>query len=106
MHEADQWEATFKLTGWRQRSYPIRITIGGLEVYRGNTPKSLGYVTLPLKPAADRTLKIELTDASANRDAYQLSELTAKENTSTGADRVGAHTLSIVEAEFYEPLPQ
>lgn len=96
-------EAEFKFTGWRQRSDPIRITIDGTELYRGDTPKSLGYVALALKPATGRRLKIELTDSSANQDAYQLSELAAKENASTGADRVGSRTLSIVEAEFYEP---
>ena len=94
-----------KLTGWRQRSYPIRITLGGTEVYRGSTPKSLGYVTLALKPATGRTLKIELLEGSANKDAFGITELAnQKENASTGADRIGANTLSIVEAEFYEAV--
>ena len=98
-------EATMKLTGWRQRSYPIRITLGGTEVYRGSTPKSLGYVTLALKPATGRTLKIELLEGSANKDAFGITELAnQKENASTGADRIGANTLSIVEAEFYEAV--
>lgn len=97
-------EATFKFTGWRQRTYPIRITVGGTEVFRGSTPKSLGYVTLPLTPAVGRTVRVELLDASANKDAFAISEVSQKENASTGADRVGNKTLSIVEAEFYEAI--
>lgn len=98
-------EATLKLTGWRQRSYPIRITLDGTEVFRGLTPKGLGYVTLPLKPTTGRTLRIELMDASSSKDAFNIVELgNQKENASTGADRVGLTTLSIVEAEFYEDV--
>ena len=96
-------EITLKLTGWRQRSYPIRITVDGQDVFRGPTPRGLGYVTLALKPVEGRTLKIELIDASANKDAFNLVELgNQKENASTGADKIGSGTLSIVEAEFYE----
>ncbi|PTX98579.1 sugar-binding domain-containing protein [Opitutus sp. ER46] len=95
-------ETTLKLTGWRQRSYAIRITVDGTEVFRGDTPKTLGYVTLPLKPAPGRRLKLELLAAGTNKEAFALSEMARKENASTGADRLGANTLSIIEAEFYE----
>ncbi len=99
-------EATFRLTGWRQRSYPIRITLDGREIFRGPTPKGLGYVTLALQPATGRTLRIELVDTSANKDAFNIVELgNQKENASTGADKIGGGTLSIVEAEFYEAVP-
>src|SRR5438093_889858 len=43
-------EVVLKLGGWRQKSYPLRITVDGKEAWSGVTPKSLGYVTLPLKP--------------------------------------------------------
>lgn len=96
-------EATFKLTGWRQRSYSIRITVDDSEVFTGLTPKGLGYVTLPLKPVKGTSLKIALFDEGANEDAFNIVELgDKKENASTGADKVGNKTLSIVEAEFYE----
>jgi hypothetical protein len=98
-------EAVLKLTGWRQKSYPLRITLDGNEVFRGATPKTLGYVTLPLKPSTGKTLKIELMDAATSQDAFNIVELSsAKENASTGADRVGPGTLSIVEAEFYQAI--
>ncbi|HEX2854544.1 MAG TPA: DUF4982 domain-containing protein [Opitutaceae bacterium] len=98
-------EVTMKLTGWRQRSYPVRITVDGEEVFNGLTPRGLGYVTLPLKPHTGRSLKIELVDTAANRDAFNIVELgNQKENASTGADRLKPGTLSIVEAEFYETI--
>jgi beta-galactosidase len=43
-------EVVLKLIGWRLRSYPLRITMDGVTVYEGVPAKSLGYVTLPLKP--------------------------------------------------------
>ncbi len=99
-------ELTMRLTGWRQRSYPIVITVDGQEVFNGLTPRGLGYVTLPLKPVTGRTLKIQLVDTAANKDAFNIVELgNQKENASTGADKLGAGTLSIIEAEFYEPAP-
>lgn len=97
-------EATFKLSGWRQRSYSIRILVDGKEVFRGMTPKGLGYVTLPLKPVKGSRVRVELLGAGTNEDAFKMEELNNKENASTGADRVGNRTLSIVEAEFYEAV--
>ena len=43
-------ECVIKLTGWRTKSYPIRILADGKEVYKGNTAQSLGYITIPLEP--------------------------------------------------------
>ena len=95
-------EVTMKLSGWRQRSYPIRITVDGQEVYRGQTPLSLGYVTLPLKPVTGKTLRVELVDAASVRDGFNITELANQANASTGDERQGRGTLSIVEIELYE----
>ena len=35
-----------KLTGWRQRSYPLEVYAGEHLIWSGNTEKSLGYVHL------------------------------------------------------------
>lgn len=100
---AELTEVVLKLSGWRQRSYSIRITVDEKEAFTGMTPKGLGYVTLPLKPVKGSRVKIALFDESANQDAFNIVELgNKKENASTGADKVGNRTLSIVEAEFYE----
>lgn len=100
--EATPNEVALKLRGWRERSYPLRITVDGREVFRGATPRSLGYVTLPLRSASGRTLKIELIAAATTRDGYNITELANPQNASTGAELTGNGTLGIVEFECYE----
>jgi beta-galactosidase len=95
-------EVTMKLSGWRQRSYPLRIMVDGQEVYRGRTPLSLGYVTLPLKPVTGKIVKVELVDAAQVGDGFNFTELQNQANASTGDERQGRGTLSIVEIELYE----
>jgi beta-galactosidase len=95
-------EVTMKLSGWRQRSYPIRITVDGQEVYRGQTPRSLGYVTLPLKPVRGKIVTVELVDTASARDAFNITELENQQNATTGDERQGSGTLSLVEIELYE----
>src|SRR5262249_34826760 len=72
---AQPTEVVIKLTSWRQRSYPLRITVDGEEVYRGATPRSLGYVTLPLKPVTGKSLKIELIKSAETREGFNITEL-------------------------------
>jgi hypothetical protein len=95
-------EVVLKLIGWRQRSYPLRISVEGREVFHGITPRSLGYVILPLQPAAGRNLKIELADAAEARDGFNITELENPQNAATGDERAGGGTLGIVEFECYE----
>lgn len=95
-------EVTMKLSGWRQRSYPLRLTVEGQEVYRGRTPVSLGYVTLSLKPVTGKTVKVELMDAAQVGDGFNFTELQNQANASTGDEKQGRGTLSIVEIELYE----
>jgi beta-galactosidase len=100
--EARPNEVTLKLNGWRQRSYPLRITMDGEEVYRGVTPRSLGYVTLPLKPVKGRSMKIELISSASVRDGFNITEVENQQNTATGGENAGNGTLGIVEFECYE----
>ncbi|MEY4388027.1 MAG: hypothetical protein RLY20_3310, partial [Verrucomicrobiota bacterium] len=58
-HKVTPSEVTLKLRGWRERTYPLRISVDGQEVFCGVTPRSLGYVTLPLKPVSGQALKVE-----------------------------------------------
>jgi beta-galactosidase len=95
-------EATFKLAGWRERSYPVRISVDGQEVFNGSTPKSFGYVTLPLKPVKGRIVRIELLAAASDNDSLKLVEVANQAITDTGANRTSKSVLAIVEAEFYE----
>jgi len=97
-------EAVIKLPGWRQRSYPIRITVDGQEVFSGETPKSLGYVTLPFKPVTGCTVRIELIGSSKDKDEFKLVEVANQAVADTGANRLPNGVLSIIEIEFYEAV--
>ena len=99
-------EATFKLSGWRERSYPVRISVDGTEVFKGNTPKGYGYVTLPLKPVRGSTVKVELVGIASEGDSLKLVEVANQAIADTGANRTSTGVLSIVEAEFYEAAPK
>jgi hypothetical protein len=91
-----------KLGGWRSKAYPLRAVVGGKEAWIGTTPKSLGYVTLPLKPTAGKTVRIELIGAVDDKDGFGLVEVTGKKLADT-ADTGVRGALEIVEAEIYEP---
>lgn len=104
--EAQPVEVSIKLSAWRQRSYPLRITLDGREVFRGSTPRSLGYVTLPLAPARGRSLKIELLRAAEVREGFNITEVENQQNASTGGERTGSGTLAIVECDINEAAPQ
>ena len=91
---------TLKLTGWRNRTYPLRLTIDGQTVWQGLTPRSLGYVTLNFPATTGRSLKIELTAPFQEGDGFsRITELAGAPEAKT-TDGKGA--LSIVETEIYE----
>jgi hypothetical protein len=95
-------EITMKLRGWRERSYPLRITVEGREVFTGTTPRSLGYVTIPLKPVTGRTLKLELVGTTRSVDGFNITELENSQDDTTGDTRARNGSLGIVEFECYE----
>lgn len=95
-------EVTLKLGGWRSKSYPLRVTVDGKEAWSGRTAKSLGYVTLPLKPTQGKSVRIALVGAIEDKDAFGLVEVTGKKLEDTKGS--GKGTLEVVEAEIYEPL--
>ena len=92
-----------KLGSWRSKSYPLRITVDGQEVYLGKTPKSLGYATLPLKPVHGTAVRIELVGAVDEKDGFGMVEVTGKKLPDTIASSVRG-ALEIIEAEIYGPL--
>lgn len=95
-------QITLKLGGWRERQYPLRITVDGTEVWRGLTQRSLGYVTLPLKARRGQFVSIELTGEAQGGAATANTEVANQKIVDTGAARLGRGVLSIVEAEFYK----
>ena len=98
-------EVVLKVMGWRTRSYPIRITVDGEEVFRGDTPVSLGYVHLPLRPVHGSHLRIELTAPAYGQGGINLTELAnPRDAAATGVGLDNSAILSIAEVEIY-PAP-
>ncbi|QGZ42614.1 beta-galactosidase/beta-glucuronidase [Pseudoduganella flava] len=94
-------EMTLKLAGWRERSYPLRVFVDGEQVWSGSTPKSLGYVTLPLAPRRGSTVRVELNGEADEANAIRLTEVANQAIADTGANQTPKGVLSIVEIEFY-----
>jgi len=98
-------QVCLKLVGWRTQSYPIQITVDNKVVYSGNTPRSLGYVTFTFAPTLGKSIKIELTGAATNRDAFgNIVEIAGAPDPQSAANKGGKTTLGIVEAEFYSSI--
>ena len=102
-----------KLTGWRQRSYPIEIFAGKQLIWKGNTEKSLGYIHLNIEhPILTDEITIRLKGAAQEGDAFgqivevvepkagELDLFKAKDGDKT------RNELRIVEIEFLETLQQ
>ena len=100
-----------KLTGWRQRSYPLEIFAGKQLIWKGNTDKSLGYVHLTVEhPVLSDEITIRLKGAAQESDAFgqivevvepkagELDLFKAKDGEKT------RNELRIVEVEFLETL--
>ncbi|WP_321518898.1 sugar-binding domain-containing protein [uncultured Bacteroides sp.] len=93
-------ELVFKMNSWRNKSYPIRITIDGKEVFKGDTEKSLGYITIPIVPTCGQFVKVELIGKNKEQDAFNLVEITGKKEIKE-QDKSGKQ-LGIVEVEVYK----
>lgn len=94
-----------KLSGWRSRSYPIEILADKKVVWKGNTPQSLGYVTVNFKPASCSSVTIRLTGAGTEKDAYQnMIELNGNKELDGFKDPKDLKTngqLRLIEVELY-----
>lgn len=101
-HPAQLSEIVLKLTGWRERRYPLKVYVDGQEVWNGTTPTNLGYATLALKPVKGQAVRIVLAGAAQEGGGATLTEVANQANTATGTKGVSTAVLSIVEAEFYE----
>lgn len=100
-------QVVLKLSGWRSKKYPLRISIDSKKVFEGTTPTSLGYVTLDIKPTKGKKVQIELIEKSKNSNDINLVEITGKVDDG-GLKKTNSKMpqLPIVEIEFYEPIKQ
>ncbi len=100
-------EVVMKLTGWRQRSYPLEIFADSTLVWSGMTPQSLGYVHLNIeRPTESKCITIRLKGAAKSEEAFgQITELAAPVANeldlfrAKDGDRVRSE-LRIVECDF------
>lgn len=101
---AELTQITAKFANWHRRSYPLSVSIDGREVWRGTTPKTLGYVTLDLAPAPGRVVRLQLVGKSVAGDGFgAITEVANEANTADGP-AVADGELGIVEIEFHEPV--
>lgn len=104
--DAEVAEIELKLTGFRMRGYPIRIFVDDKEVFKGETGKSLGYVSIPVIPAKGRFVKIQLIGLSTENDAFsEIVEITGQIELDLYKDPNAADAkgqLRIIEAEVFE----
>jgi beta-galactosidase len=101
--EANINQIVLKLAGWKSKKYPIRILVDHKKVFEGETPLSLGYVTLDLTPTKGKKVQIELLGNAKNSNAINLVEVTGKID-QAGLKEGGEalQRLPIIEVEFYE----
>ena len=101
-------EICMKLKNFRSTTYPIAVYAHQekadgseelIEVWRGRTPKSLGFVHLPLKNApAARRFTIRMVGTSSTKDAFgEIKELDAANDEKKVS---GNRSLKITEIEF------
>lgn len=100
-----------KLTGWRQRSYPLEVYAGNTLIWSGNTEKSLGYVHLLIdKPIRSDLITIKLKGATVDSDAFgqiiEVAEAQAGKLDLLDGKKKKKNELRIVEIEFLETLDQ
>ncbi len=109
-------ECCLKLTGWRTRSYNLRVTgyykdEAGQEhtipLWQGMTPKSLGYITLPFADTdALERIRIEAISENEQSDAFSsLVEINGNVELDLFKAPEGSENpkgeLRIIETEFY-----
>lgn len=105
-------EICMKLTGWRTRSYQIRILGDNNTVlWEGMTPQSLGYITLPMKQGvATESVRVELLGAGTEKDKFgAIVEVEAGKNLdlfdkNNPVKSESKDELRIIEIEFYEAI--
>ncbi len=102
---AELTELTARLPGWRSRTYPILVTVDGKEAYRGTTPVSLGYLTLPLRPTKGQVVRVQLVGKGEVDATFGVITEVANANNASDRAPVAKGSLGIVEIEFYEAAP-
>jgi len=101
--EAEVSEVTLKLNNFRSRTYPLRITVDGKEIFADTTTRSLGYFTAICKPQIGKKVRIQLATLSKDQVTDTMVEVSGKKLDDGVArnDAKAKGTLSIIEVEIY-----
>ncbi len=66
-------ELTLKLTGWRQKCYPLEVYAGKKKVWEGITPATLGYAHIQIaQPVAAKELTIRMVGPAQESRKFGL----------------------------------
>jgi len=96
---------SLKLNGFRTKIYPLRISVDGKEVFKGDSKNSLGYFTVPCKATKGKTVTIELLGAGKEKENAVLGVEVNGKKLDDGIDRAETKLkggLSIIEADIFE----
>lgn len=101
-------EVAIKLTGWRNKCYPLAIYQGKKKVWEGVTYATLGYVHIPIdKPIKTDEITIKMLgpaqDSNAFGDTKELAGGNAGE-LDRFISKAGRVELRIVEIDFLEKI--
>ncbi len=101
-------EVCVKMSGWRDRRYPLQLYAGDTLIYEGELPRSLGYAHINVKPVMTREITLKLKTASEEKDAFgQVVELADQRNAQAGVGGQQRNSeLNVIEIEFKENLLQ
>ncbi|MBR1933188.1 MAG: DUF4982 domain-containing protein [Prevotella sp.] len=101
-------EITLKLTGWRQKCYPLEVYAGKKKVWEGITPATLGYAHIHIdQPVAAKELTIKMVAPVTDSKKFgQVKELAG--GVANEMDRMksakGKTELRIVEVDLLEKV--
>ncbi len=101
-------EITMKLTGWRQKCYPLEVYAGKKKVWEGLTPATLGYVHIQIdNPIAAKDLTIKMVAPVQNSRRFgmvkELGGGVANEMDRMKSEK-GKTELRIVEVDLLEEI--
>ena len=98
-------DITLKLAAWRKRSYPIEVCAGDQIIWKGYTPKGLGYVHLrPEATVETDRITIRQIGEATDRDAFSITELAGGPANEMDTKPSKQFQLGIVEIEFLESV--
>ena len=99
-------EITLKLTGWRQKCYPLEVYAGKKKVWEGITPATLGYAHISIdRPVAAKELTIKMVGPAQDSKKFGMVKELAG-GVANEMDRMksakGKTELRIVETDLLE----